>query len=116
MEQQARNRLLKQIIDQALEEEMDLVIQVRQDRCLRCIHLKYFDESGKGHRQLPLGPDRPEMIGCEEICEPGMKCRAFVERRSAMPLGDYLNEVIFFCEVQEMFSRLERIWEDYLTR
>jgi len=116
MDQRERNRLLKEIINEALEEEMDLAIQARKDRCLRCIHLKYFDQTGKGHRQLPLGPDLAETIGCEEVCEPGMTCQEYVEKRSAVRLDAYVSEMNFFCEVLEMFDRLERIWEDYLTR
>ncbi len=72
MDQQERNRLLKETINQVLEEEMDLAIQARKDRCLRCIRLKYFDQAGKGHQQLPVGEDRAETMGCETACDPGM--------------------------------------------
>lgn len=129
MDSQKRNRLIKRIVDQTLEEEIDQAIEARKDRCLRCLHIRFFDETGEAHVDLPCGTGRGAAsdrdvacdastltIGCEHPCLPGASCEGFREKKSAPALEDYISEVVFFYEIKEMFDGMKEIWEDYLDR
>jgi hypothetical protein len=123
MKPHERNLLIKRIIDQSVEEEIDQAIELRKDKCLSCIHIRYFDETGTAHVDLPSETPRNMTcdvsvltIGCENPCPPGASCEGFKEKSDALSLGEYINEVTFFYEVKEMFDRLEEIWEEYLNR
>ena len=118
-----RNRLIKQIVDQSVEEEIDEAIEARKNKCLRCIHIRYFDETGEAHPDLPHGVDREGtcdvsalQICCENPPIPGGSCEKFTEKLSALPLEEYLGEIRFFYVVREMLDRLDEIWEEYLNR
>jgi hypothetical protein len=117
MNPRERETLIKRLIRQSVDEEIDQAIRVRQKRCLRCIHVRYFDEAGTPHSSFPLGEERARVIGCEVISPPsGVECRSFVESSLAISIGDYLDEMSIFYGVKEMFNEFERIWEDYLTK
>jgi hypothetical protein len=123
MDSHERNLLIKRIIDQSVEEEIDEAIEARKNKCLRCIHIRYFDESGTAHPDLPYGVGREAacdvsalQIGCENPSIPGTSCEEFVEKSSAVSLEEYLCEISFFYDVKEMLDRLDRIWEEYLSR
>jgi hypothetical protein len=113
---QKRNRLMKRIIDQTVNEEIDHAIEARKDRCLRCSQIRYFDETGTAHIDLPRGTrDVSKLtIGCEYPCAPEKSCTGFKERPDAVPIEEYVMEVTFFYEVKEMFGEVEKIW-DYLN-
>ena len=112
-----REALIKRLIRQAVDEEIDQAIRVRQKRCFRCIHVRYFDEAGAPHAAFPIGEKRARVIGCEIISSPsGVECRSFTETSLAISIGDYLDEMSIFYEVKEMFDQFERIWEGYLTK
>jgi hypothetical protein len=108
-----RNALIKRLIRQSVDEEIDRSIQVRKNRCLRCIHVRYFDEAGSPHVNLPIGTGRARVIGCEVTSK--VQCRSFSENAMATPIEEYLSEIAFFYEVKEMFDQFEEIW-DYLTK
>jgi hypothetical protein len=123
MDPHERNLLIKRIVDQSVEEEIDEAIEARKNRCLRCIHIRYFDETGAVHFDLPYGVDREGacdvstlQICCENPSIPGTSCNEFAERLGALPLEEYLSEIRFYYEVREMLDRLDEIWEEYLNR
>ena len=117
MRPKERELLVKRLIRQSVDEEIDQAIRVRQKRCFRCTHVRYFDESGSPHSTFPIGEERARVIGCEMISSPsGVECRSFAESSLAISIGDYLDEMSIFYEVKEMFDQFEKIWENYLTR
>jgi hypothetical protein len=117
MRPREREALIKRLIRQSVDEEIDQAIRVRQKRCFRCVHVRYFDEAGSPHSTFPIGEERARVIGCEMISLPsGVECRSFTESSLAISIGDYLDEMSIFYEVKEMFDQFEKIWEDYLTR
>jgi len=117
MRPRERETLIKRLIRQSVDEEIDQAIRVRQKRCFRCIHVRYFDESGASHSTFPIGEERARVIGCEMISSPsGVECRSFIESSLAISIGDYLDEMSILYEVKEIFDQFERIWEDYLTK
>ena len=114
MDSDERNLLIKRMVDQSVEEEIDEAIEARKNKCLRYIHIRYFDETGTAHIRLPLRTGRARHIGCEKLPAPGTQCQEFIEKWSAVPIEEYLGEMSFFYEVEEMFKRFDEIW-DYLT-
>ncbi len=117
MRPRERETLIKRLIRQSVDEEIDQAIRVRQKRCFRCTHVRYFDATGAPHAAFPIGEERARVIGCEMISSPsGVECRTFIESSLAMSIGDYLDEMSIFYEVKEMFDQFEKIWEDYLTK
>ena len=117
MRPRERETLIKRLIRQSVDEEIDQAIRVRQKRCFRCVHVRYFDEAGSPHSTFPIGEERARVIGCEMISSPsGVECRGFIESSLAISIGEYLDEMNIFYEVKEMFDQFEKIWEDYLTK
>jgi hypothetical protein len=107
--------LLKKMIRQALDEEIDHAIELRKTKCIRCLHGRFYDEAGIAYVNLPV-KTRAETIGCDKV-RPSLRksCRRFVEMSMATSLDDYLNEITFLYEFRDVISRLEEIWKDYLT-
>jgi hypothetical protein len=117
MRPKERDALIKKLIRQSVDEEIDQAIRVRQKRCFRCTHVRYFDEAGAPHVTFPIGGERARVIGCEMISSPsGVECQTFMESSLAISIGDYLDEVSVLYEVRQMFDQFEKIWKDYLTR
>jgi hypothetical protein len=110
-----RETLLKSLIRQSVNEEIDQAIRIRQKRCFRCIHVRYFDRTGSSHSTFPVREERVQVIGCE-ITPTGMRCQSFAESPTAISIGDYLEEVSILYDVKAMFEQFERIWENYLTK
>ena len=110
-----RDALIKRFVRQSADEEIDQAIQVRKTRCFRCLHVRYFDEAGSSHVNLPFGMERAHVIGCE-ITRAGIQCQNFIESSLAVSIGDYLDEMSLFYEIRQMFDQVEKIWGDYLTR
>lgn len=115
MPTQKRNALIKRVIRHSMNEEIDQAIETRKNRCLRCTHIRYFDEAGSVHEKFPFGIGRIRMIGCE-VTPPStkMECVQFIESPMAILAKEYLNQMSLLYELKEMFDRFERIWEDYL--
>jgi hypothetical protein len=117
MPSKERNVLIKRLIRQSIDEEIDQGVQVRKNRCFRCIHVRYFDEEGSPYVNLPIGIIQAQILGCDEIRTASKgRCRRFAERARATSLEDYLSEMALFYELREMFKRFEEIWEDYFIR
>ena len=116
MAQKERTVLLKRMIRQAVDEEIDRAIQLRKTRCVRCLHGRFYDEGGIAHAGLPVNT-RAETIGCDKL-RPGLRksCRRFVETSKAVTLDQYLNEMTLLYEFRELTDRFEEIWKEYLTK
>jgi hypothetical protein len=117
MSHKERASLLKKMIRQAADEEIDRAIQLRKNRCLRCIHGRFYDRSETAYSSLPLDEKLTKAFGCDEL-QPALRktCIRFVEVSTAHSLEDYLNEMAFLYEFREMVDRMEEIWKDYLTK
>lgn len=114
MSSKERNVLIKRLIRQSIDEEIDQGVQVRKNKCFRCIHVRYFDVEGSSYVNLPIGTRQARIIGCDEIRMASKdRCRRFVETARATSLDDYLSEMALLCELREMFKRFQEIWEDY---
>lgn len=115
MAQTERTVVLKRMIRQAVDEEIDRAIQLRKTRCVRCLHGRFYDEAGTAHMNLPVRT-RAEKIGCDKL-RPSLKksCRRFVEISKAASLDQYLNEMTLLYEFKELIDKIEEIWKEYLT-
>mgnify|MGYP006269140585 CR=1 FL=1 len=111
-----RTVLLKRMIRQAVDEEIDRAIELRKTRCIRCLHSRFYDEAGTAHLNLPVRT-QAKTIGCDKL-RPNLKrsCKRFVEISTADSLDHYLNEMILLYEFRELIDRIEEIWKDYLTK
>jgi len=111
-----RTALLKRMIHQAVDEEIDRAIELRKTRCIRCLHGRFYDETGTAHVNLPFRT-QAKTIGCDKL-RPNLKrsCKRFVERSMADSLDHYLNEMTLLYEFRELIDRIEEIWKDYLVK
>ena len=104
------------MICRAVDEEIDRAIELRKNRCIRCLHGRFYDEEGTAYVNLPLNA-RAQNIGCDKL-RPSLRksCRRFVETARATSLEDYLNEITLLYEFRDMLNRIKEIWKGYLTR
>jgi hypothetical protein len=116
MAQKERTVLLKKMIRQTVDEEIDRAIQLRKTRCIRCLHGRFYDEAGVAHVDLPVRT-QAETIGCDKL-RPSLRksCRRFVEMSKVASLDQYLNEMTLLYEFRELIDRVEEIWKEYLTQ
>jgi len=114
--QKERAVLLRKMIRQSVDEEIDRAIELRKTRCIRCLHGRFYDEAGAAYVNLPPATEITT-IGCDKL-RPGLRksCRRFVETARAVSLEDYLNEITLLYEFRELINRIEEIWKDYLTK
>jgi hypothetical protein len=112
-----RTALLRKMIQQAVDEEIDRAVQLRQKRCFRCIHGRFYDQSETAYSFLPLDEKLPRSFGCDQL-RPALRktCRRFVEASTAHSLEDYLDEISLLYEFREMVDRIEEIWRDYFMK
>jgi len=117
MAQEERNALIKKIIQQSLEEEIDRAADLRRNRCLRCVRVRYVSKGGANHSDLPHGRElRAYKIGCViEGQAPGIHCTHFLQSSGGVSLEGYLEQMTLLYELREMFDEMDEIWE-YLTR
>ena len=115
--QKERGVLLKNMIRQAVDEEIDQAIQLRKNKCIRCLHGRFYDEEGTAHLNLPIGIHKAKNIGCDKL-RPNLRksCRRFVEISMAASSDNYLIEMGLLYEFRELIDRIEEIWKDYLTK
>ena len=116
MDHKKRTVLLKRMVCQAVDEEIDRAIELRKTKCIRCLHGRFYDEAGTAYVNLPV-KTRAVAIGCDQL-RPGLRksCRRFVEMSMATSLDDYFNEVTFLYELRDVLNRIEEIWKDYLMQ
>ena len=114
MSPKERTFLLRKMVRQALDEEIDRAIQLRKNRCLRCIHGRFYDRSETAYLSLPLDEKLTKAFGCDQL-RPALRktCRRFVEVSTAHSIEDYLNEMAFLYEFQEWIDQIEEIWKEY---
>jgi hypothetical protein len=114
MPSKERNALIKRLINQSIDEEIDQGIQVRENKCIRCVYGRFYDEVGTPHVNLPIGITQVQTIGCDKL-QPSLikNCRRFVEAARATSIEDYLSEMTLFYELREMFERFKEIWKEY---
>ena len=114
--QKERAVLLKKMIRQSVDEEIDRAIELRETKCIRCLHGRFYDEAGTAYVNLPAEA-QVTAVGCDKL-RPGLRksCRRFVETSQAVSLGDYLNEITLLYEFRELIERIEEVWKDYLTK
>jgi len=116
IKEKERTALLKRMIHQVVDEEIDRAIEWRKTRCIRCLHGRFYDETGTAHVNLPVRT-QAKTIGCDKF-RPNLKnrCRRFVEISMADSLDHYLNEMTLLYEFREVIDQIEEIWKDYLTK
>ena len=114
--QKERGVLLKNMIRQAVDEEIDQAIQLRKNKCIRCLHGRFYDEEGTAHLNLPIGIHKAKTIGCDKL-RPNLRksCRRFVEISTAVSSDTYLIEMGLLYEFRELIDRIEEIWKGYFT-
>jgi hypothetical protein len=117
MGQKERTLLLKRMIRQAADEEIDRAIELRKTKCIRCLHGRFYDEEGTAHLNLPIGAHRVQTVGCDKL-RPSLRksCRRFVEISMGTSLDDYLNEMTLLYEFRDIINRMEEIWKDYFIK
>jgi hypothetical protein len=117
MAQEERNTLIKKIIQQSLEEEIDRAADLRRNRCLRCVNVRFFERGGTNYSILPHGRElRAYKIGCViEGQSPGIHCTHFSQGSGGVSLEGYLEQMTLLYELREMFDEMNEIWE-YLTK
>jgi hypothetical protein len=115
MDHGERSALLKRMIRQAVDEEIDRAIELRKTKCIRCLHGRFYDEEGTAYLNLPIGIHRAQTIGCDKL-RPNLKksCQRFVEISMTASWDDYLNEMVILYEFKDLVNRIEEIWKDYL--
>jgi len=115
--QKERAVLLKRMIRQAVDEEIDRAVELRKTSCVRCLHGRFYDEEGTVHLNLPVGVHIAQTIGCDKL-RPNLKksCKRFVEMSIAASLDHYLNEMTLLYEFRELIDRIEEIWKDYIIK
>jgi hypothetical protein len=113
MAQKERATLLKKMIRQATDEEIDQAIELRKTRCVRCLHGRFYDEAGTAHVNLPVRT-KAESVGCDKL-RPSLRksCRRFVEMSRAASLDQYLNEMTLLYEFRGVINRIDEVWKDY---
>ena len=117
LEREERSRLLKRMLHQAMDEEIDRAVQLRSNKCLRCVHGRFYDEAGMPHVNLPLGSLQIQAIGCDQL-RPDLRrrCRRYVEARLAASLEDYLDEMTLLYEFRDAIDRMNEVWKEYFTK
>jgi len=110
-----RAALIKKMVRDAVEEEIERTIQQRGIPCLRCTHLRYYDWELNSHEQFPMGTSRAVALGCDQLQPVSrVRCERFVEISAALSVMDYVEEMTLLYEIRDMFKKMKRIWEDYL--
>jgi hypothetical protein len=112
-----RAKLLRRMIEQVVDEEIDRSIQMRKNRCLRCIHIRFYDRAETAYFDLPPDEKLARTIGCDQYRKSLQKtCRRFMESSTAHSLEDYLSEVTLLYEFREWVEQIEDMWKDYFNK
>ncbi len=113
--QSERPGLVKEMIGEAVEEEIERTVQLRGNPCLRCTHLRYYDWEMNPYEEFPMGTNPAKAIGCDELQTVSrVRCERFVETPGAVSAEEYIEEMNLLYELREMFQEMKEIWE-YLT-
>jgi len=110
-----RPDLIKKMIGEAVEEEIERTVRMRGNPCLRCSHLRYYDWEMNPHEEFPMGASPAKAIGCDELQGVSrVRCERFVETPGAVSPEEYIDEMNLLYDLREMFREMKEIW-DYLT-
>ncbi len=113
--QPERPGLVKEMIGEAVEEEIERTVRQRGNPCLRCSHLRYYDSEMNPHEEFPMGANPAKAIGCDELhAVSRVRCERFIETPGAVSDEEYIDEMNLLYELREMFQEMKEIWE-YLT-
>jgi hypothetical protein len=116
LEQRKRAALIKRIIREAMDEEIERTIRQRGNPCLRCVHMRYYDATLTSHEAFPVGTERARILGCDQISPVSRhRCERFQETRSPVSVLDYVDEMNLLYEVREMFRKMRALWGNYLN-
>jgi len=109
--------LLRRLIQQAVDEDIDRAIGLRKNRCLRCTHGRFYDHSEVPYSNLPLNENLAQTFGCDKL-RPALRktCRRFAETATARPLEEYLDGITLLYEFREWVDQIEEIWKDYFSK
>ncbi|MBM4308161.1 MAG: hypothetical protein FJ123_15630 [Deltaproteobacteria bacterium] len=112
-----RTSLLKRMIQQAVDQEIDRAIELRKHRCLRCTHRRFYDHSETPYSNLPLDENLAQAYGCDKL-RPALRktCRRFTETPTARPIEEYLDGISLLYEFREWVGQVEEIWKDYFNK
>jgi hypothetical protein len=113
--QKERVTLIRRMIREAVEEEIERTVRHRGNPCLRCGHLRYYDWELNPHETFPTGISRAMAIGCDRLqAVSPVRCEQFIETSGTISVLDYVDELALLYEVREMFKKMREIWEEYL--
>ncbi len=114
--QKERATLVKKMIRETVEEEIERTVQHRRNPCLRCVHLRYYDWELNPHENFPIGTSRARAIGCDRLQGVSqVRCERFIETPRSLSVVDYVDEMTLLYELRDMFKKMRKIWEEYLT-
>jgi len=110
-----RATLVKKMIRETVEEEIERTIQQRGNPCLRCIHLRYYDWELNPYENFPIGSSRARAIGCDQLQGVSrVRCERFIETQS-LSVMDHVDKVALLYELRTMFKKMRKIWEEYIV-
>ena len=107
--------LIKRMIREALEEEIERTVGQRGKPCLRCARLRYYDSELTPHFRFPVGTRPARALGCDRLSDfSGVRCERFVETRGRISTVGYIEELNLLYEVRDRFKRMKEIGKGYL--
>jgi len=107
--------LIKRMIREALEEEIERTVEQRGKPCLRCGRLRYYDSELTPHFRFPVGTRPARALGCDQLSDfSGVRCERFVETRGRISTVGYIEELNLLYEVRDRFKRMKEIGKGYL--
>jgi hypothetical protein len=111
--QKERISVIRKLIQEALDDEIERTIQQRGNFCLRCAHMRFYDEELSPHAAFPTGTKRARAIGCDRL-QPVSKerCERFLETSYPLSVMDYMDELDLLYELRDMFKEMEEVWGD----
>jgi len=113
--QKERASLIKKMIRETVEEEIERTVQHRGNPCLRCSHLRYYDWEMNPHQEFPTGARQARAIGCDQLqAVSRVRCERFVETPGAISITDHVEAMTILYELRETFKKMKEIWEGYL--
>jgi hypothetical protein len=115
MGRQEKAAFLRRMVRKVVDKEIDRAIRLRKNKCLRCIHARFYDRLGAAFETLPITAPFVQAIGCDQL-RPSLRktCKRFIEIVTAHSLEDYLNEMNFLYEFRERFEQIEEVWKEDL--
>ncbi len=110
--QKEKVTLIKKMIREAVEDEIERTVQYRGNPCLRCDHLRYYDWELNPHERFPVGVNRARAIGCDRLqVVSRVRCERFTEIPGAVSVIDYVEEMSLLYEIRDKFKKMKGIWD-----